>query len=340
MKDRSLLLKQIDNCIIKGIQEGVFPGANYCLVIDDVEYYGSFGDKATFPVVEHNKLDTIYDIASLTKVVATTTAFLKLAEEGKLTLEDKISAYLPYIDNDVVTIKHLLTHSSGYPALTPNTEEMTSPEPLLQDLQNCKLTYEPGSQVVYSDVGFMYLGFIAEKITGSLPTYLEDRFFKPLKMKDTCYNHKAIERIAPTEIFGFRGLIRGSVHDEKGYLLDGVAGHAGIYSTVKDLGIFAKMLLNKGVVEGERYLCDASIDLIKQKVILEDDVYRSIGWIVKKVSEHEVIYHTGYTGTSILIDFKNNLSFILLSNRVHPSRTNTQIIAFRKRIEALLYSNL
>ena len=340
MKDRTVLLKEIDRCITSGVHEGVFPGANYCLVIDDAEYYGSFGNKATYPVVESNKLDTVYDIASLTKVVGTTTAILKLVEEGQLKLEDKVSQYLPFIDNDIVTIRHLMTHSSGYPALTPGTEEMTSVAPLLRDLRSCKLEYEPDSKVVYSDVGFMYLGFIIEEITGSLPRYLEKNFFKPLKMKDTCFNHKEIARIAPTEIFGFRKLIRGSVHDEKGFLLDGVAGHAGIYSTVKDLGIFAKMILNHGEFNGERYLTEASIELIQKKVIPTDESFRSIGWIVRNISDHEVIYHTGYTGTSLLIDFEKRLAFILLSNRVHPTRTNTQIIGFRKRLEAILYENI
>ncbi|MBF4694370.1 serine hydrolase domain-containing protein [Fusibacter ferrireducens] len=340
MKNRSILLEKIDKCITSGVQEGVFPGANYCLVIDDAEYYGSFGNKATHPVIEPNKLDTVYDIASLTKVVGTTTAILKLVEEGQLKLEDKVSQYLPFIDNDIVTIRHLMTHSSGYPALTPGTEEMTSVEPLLNDLRACTLEYEPDSKVVYSDVGFMYLGFIIEKITGSLPRYLKEHFFKPLNMQDTCFNHKDLVRIAPTEIFGFRGLIRGSVHDEKGFLLDGVAGHAGIYSTVKDLGIFAKMILNQGEFNGRRYLSEASIECIQKKMIPIDGDFRSIGWIVRNVSDHEVIYHTGYTGTSLLIDFEKKLAFILLSNRVHPTRTNIQIIGFRKRLEAILYENL
>ncbi|GAU75943.1 beta-lactamase class C and other penicillin binding proteins [Fusibacter sp. 3D3] len=339
MRDRSILLKEIDNCITSGVQEGVFPGANYCLVIDDVEYYGSFGNKATTPVVEPNRLDTVYDIASLTKVVGTTTAILKLVEAGQLKLEDKVSQYLPYIDNDIVTIRHLMTHSSGYPALTTGTEVMTSVEPLLRDLRSCTLEYEPDSKVVYSDVGFMYLGFIIEKLTGSLPLYLEKHFFEPLKMQDTCFNHKEIDRIAPTEIFGFRGLIRGSVHDEKSFLLKGVAGHAGLYSTVKDLSLFAKMILNRGELNGERFLTEEAIELIQRKVIQADDAYRSIGWIIRQVSDHEVIYHTGYTGTSLLIDFEKQLAFILLSNRVHPTRANIQIIGFRKRLEAILYEN-
>lgn len=342
MKNRTDLINKINNFIENGVSDGVFPGANYCLIIDNKEYYGSFGNKALYPKVEKNTLDTVYDIASLSKVVGTTSAILKLIEEGKLKLDDKINKYLEFIDNDIVTIRHLLTHCSGYPALTPNTTEMTTVEPLLKDLYNCKLEYETGTKVVYSDVGFMYLGFIIEKLTGSMKSYIDEKFFKPLNMNDTGYNYKNIMRIAPTEEFGFRGMIRGFAHDEKAFLLDGVAGHAGIYSTVNDLGRFVKMLMNNGRYEDKEYLFLDSIKLLQEKHIKYDDdnIYRSIGWIVKEVEGNEVIYHTGYTGTSVLIDFKNKISFILLSNRVHPSRENTKIISFRREIEKLIYNNV
>jgi len=341
MERRTELINKLNECIEDGVKNEVFPGANYCLIIDGEDYYGSFGKKALYPKVEKNNLDTVYDIASLSKVVGTTSAILKLIEEGKLKLDDKINKYLEFIDNDIVTIRDLLTHSSGYPALTPDTTEMTKVEPLLNDLYNCKLEYETGTKVVYSDVGFMYLGFIVDKLTGSMSKYLDEKFFKPLDMVDTAYNYKNILRIAPTEEFKFRGMIRGFAHDEKAFLLDGVAGHAGIYSTVSDLGKFAKMLMNYGSYEGKEYLSSNSIKLIQEKHILNDDedMYRSIGWIVKKVEGNEVIYHTGYTGTSILIDFKNKISFILLSNRVHPTRENTKIIRFRKEVEKLIYNN-
>lgn len=336
------LIEKLNNCIKDGIIEGVFPGANYCLILGGKKYYGSFGNKAIIPKIEKNDLDTVYDIASLSKVIGTTSAILKLIDDGILNLDDKVCKYLSYLDDEDVTIKHLLTHCSGYPALTKDTEEMTTKEPLLNDLYNCKLEYETASKVVYSDVGFMYLGFIVDKLTGSMQEYLKSNFFKPLEMVDTCYNHKNISRIAPTEDFKFRGLIRGFVHDEKAFLLDGIAGHAGLYSTVQDLGIYAEMILNNGTLDNHRYLSENAISLIQEKCIKydEDDDYRSIGWIVRQVCDNEVIYHTGYTGTSILVDMKNNLSFILLSNRVHPTRTNTKIISFRKKLEKILYDNI
>ncbi|MCH4887474.1 beta-lactamase family protein [Acidaminobacter sp. JC074] len=326
-------LNDLNDLMQKGVLEGVYPGATYCLIEDGKRHFGYVGYKALYPEKEENKLDTVYDVASLSKVVATTMAILILCEEGKLSLEDKIKTYLPYIKYDHVTIKDLLVHSSGYPALTEGTTEMTTLEPLMDDLMTCDLAYETGSKVVYSDVGFMYLGFLVEKLTGSLPDYLKTRVFKPLGMDDTRYNHKEILRIAPTEEFGFRGMIRGFVHDEKAFLLDGVAGHAGIYSTAEDLAKFAGMLLNGG----QEILKEDTVNRLMVKEMPFDEDYRSLGWIVKDIDGGDVLYHTGYTGTHMIVDIKRQKAFIMLSNRVHPSRENTKIIKFRKRIEKIIY---
>lgn len=331
------MIKDLDELIQAGVDEGVFPGANYCLIKEGHVTFNSFGYKALYPVTEENALDTIYDIASLSKVIGTTTAVLKLCEEGRLTLDDKISHYLPYIKYNHITIRDLLLHRSGYPALTEGTTEMTTAGPLIKDLEACELTYETGSKVVYSDVGFMYLGFLVDHMTGSMEKYLEGNVFKPLEMVDTKYNHKEIKRIAPTEEFGFRGMIRGFVHDEKAFLLNGIAGHAGLYSTVQDLAHFAQMILNNGTYKGQTILSSETIEKMSEEIEPYDGDYRSLGWIIK---EHQILYHTGYTGTHILIDQSKQQAFILLSNRVHPTRENTKIIKFRKRIEALLYGEI
>lgn len=330
-------LNKINDMMLEAVDNGVFPGANYCYIEADEMYCNSFGAKAMLPKYEKNSMDTVYDIASLSKVVGTTMAVLKLVEDKKLDLYDSVSKYLPYVQPDVRIID-LCTHSSGYPALTEGTTEMTKVEPLMADLINCKQTYELGSQVVYSDVGFMYLGFVVEKLTGSMPDYLYKTCFELMGMYDTRYNHKEIMRIAPTESFGFRGMIRGFCHDEKCFLLDGVAGHAGLYSTVEDLSKFAQMLLNKGYYKDQKILSESSMAWIQKPLMKSDDDHRSIGWIVRTIKDHPVIYHTGYTGTSMLVDVEENKAFILLSNRVHPTRNNTKIIAFRKKIEEVLYA--
>lgn len=326
-------LEKIDDLMAQGAKEGIYPGATYCLIEGQRSHLNFVGKKALYPEEEDNGLDTVYDIASLSKVVGTTMAILKLCEAGSLGLEDKVQTYLPYIKYDKITIKDLLVHTSGYPALTEGTTEMTSVEPLMADLMTCELEYEVGSKVLYSDVGYMYLGFIVDKITGSMAKYLDQEVFKPLGMKDTRYNHKEILRIAPTENFGFRGLIRGFVHDEKAFLLDGIAGHAGLYSTIGDLEKFARMILKSG----GNILSKASMDLILKKQMAMDEGHRSMGWIIKNIQGQEVLYHTGYTGCHMMIDVQRQKAFIMLSNRVHPTRKNTKIIEFRKAIEQVVY---
>lgn len=336
--DIQKVLIDIEEKLKQGVKDGVFPGANFSLIYKGKSYYGSVGCKALIPKEETNALDTIYDLASLTKPLATTMAIMKLIDMGKINLTDRVKDYLPYIKYEDVTIKQLLTHSSGYPALTEGTEDMTRKEPLIYDLENCMREYEPDSKVIYSDVGFMYLGFIVEKLTGSMPKFLNEHFYKPLKMKDTMFNHKEILRIAPTEIFKFRGLIRGFVHDEKGFLLDGVAGHAGLYSTVEDLSKMMKMLLNKGSYDGRTYLSEKTFDLISTSVIKVDhEDFRTVGWIRRDRYQNSFICHTGFTGTSMLIDVENALGFTLLSNRVHPTRENKKIIPFRREVETIVY---
>ncbi len=328
-------IEQLDELMALGVAEGVYPGATYCLIEKGKSYFNYVGYKALYPQKEENALDTVYDVASLSKVIGTTMAIMKLVEEGKLSIYDKVQSHLPYIKYSHITIRDLLVHTSGYPALTDGTTEMTTVEPLMDDLINCKLEYETGTKVIYSDVGFMYLGFIVENITGSMPNYLKENVFKPLEMSDTRYNHKEILRIAPTEKFGFRGMIRGFVHDEKAFLLDGVAGHAGVYSTVSDLAKFANMIIDRG----GSILDSKTVDMLLVKEMPFDEDYRSLGWIVKTIDGEDVLYHTGYTGTHMLIDIQRKKAFIMLSNRVHPSRSNTKIIKFRKRIEKIIYGD-
>ncbi len=325
--------KELKSFMQNGVSEGVFPGATYCLIEDDKSYFNVVGKKALLPCKEPNALDTLYDIASLTKVIGTTTALLILCEQNRVRLDDKIQWYLPYIRYAHITIRDLLLHCSGYPALTKGTMEMTTAEPLIHDLEHCELVYETGTQVVYSDVGYLYLGFLIDKVTGSLSQFLKAEVFEPLRMYDTQFNPQKRLRVAPTEASNFRGMIRGTVHDEKAFLLGGVAGHAGLFSTVIDLEKYVRMLFR----DGAPILMPQSVASLLKKEMRFEAGYRGLGWIVKAVCGGDVLYHTGYTGSHMLVDFYRKKALILLSNRVHPTRDNTQIIAFRKALEQVLY---
>ena len=341
-------VKGLNKIMEEAVKEGVFPGANYVVVTDEEEFYGSFGNKSTHDSVEENSIDTLYDMASCSKVVSTTTSILLLLEQGKLRLYDSVSLYIPdfkYID---ITVWDLLTHSSGLPADVSRANSVKSRAELYEKIFNVELKYEKHTNIVYSDIGFILLGMIVEKISGkTLDEFSKENIFNVLGMTDTGYNPNDVVRCAPTEMRNdevVKGMVRGKVHDEKAYIMDGVAGHAGLFSCVKDLSKFIKMILNDGKVDGKQFLSKATIDLIfkpqvrVQKGVALDCNQRGLGWIVKgdycsagDLASDETILHTGFTGTNIAIDRINRVGFAILSNRVHPSRSNTKIIPWRGR---------
>ncbi|MDD3170861.1 MAG: serine hydrolase [Bacilli bacterium] len=344
MKETSI--EGLNQLIQKAIEDDVFPGANYCLVTDNEDYYGSFGNKASYPQVEINDIDTLYDMASCSKVISTTTSIMMLLEQGKLRLYDSVKKYVPRFRYENITIWDLLTHSSGLPADVIRSSKLKNREEALDRIFDSVLTYEKNSKVVYSDLGFILLGFVVESISGmTLDEFSRINIFEPLDMLSTGYNPADITRCAPTEERKdeiYNGFLRGKVHDEKAFILGGVAGHAGLFSCVKDLNHFIRMILNDGVYEGKQILSKATIDLLftpqvatKNGVSLDDDT-RGLGWIVRgtfcsagDLVSKETILHTGFTGTNVFIDRINRVGFTMLSNRVHPTRANVKIIPFR-----------
>ena len=196
---------------------------------------------------------------------------------------------------------------------------------------------------MYSDIGFIFLGLIIEKAAGKIDTIFENNIAGPLNMRNTFYNPKqeVILRCAATEIEEGRGCIKGTVHDGKGYLLEGVSGNAGLFSTVKDLSKFCQMLLNYGEDDksGKRILSRDSINLMKECHTTGLNERRGLGWQLKDKSNsmgdlasEDSIYHTGFAGASILIDFKKQFAFILLTNRIHPTRENNALVKLRGHI--------
>lgn len=337
--------------LLKLVKDKVFPGCNYAVIADDIEI-DSVGNKSLIPNIEPNNTDTLYDLASLTKVVVTNTLITKLLQENKINLNDKVKKYLPDFKHEDITIFHLLTHSSGLPA-DIDWKECNNRQELIKSLYDKNLIYKTGEDVIYSDLGFIFLGFIIEKIYNkSLDVIASEEIFKPLNMNDTSFNPKDKDRCAPTEITSDRGVVRGFVHDEKAYILGGICGAAGLFSTVSDLVKFTNMILNDGKIGDKIFIEKQYIDLWFQPIVIgKQGNIRSIGWCMGKDSmagnlcSDNTIYHAGFTGNTLVIDRDNKIGFVFLSNRVHPTRDNKLLITERKNISnylfnAILYSNI
>ena len=331
-----------------GVAEGAFPGAvvlvgwrGRVVYTDAVGRYG----------VEDRRLvteNTIYDLASLTKVIGLTTAVMLLAAEERLDLDDRVAAYLPTfrgVAKNEVTVRHLLTHTSGLEAWRPLHLETMTREEALDTIMAAPLEALPGHAYVYSDLGAITLGRVVETASGMpLDVFLRERVFEPLAMGTTAYRPSKglVDRIAPTEYDPWRGrLIRGEVHDENAARLGGVAGHAGLFSTAPDLGRFALWILNAyhGRLDehAPMYVPATLVREFAERQPGPTGSTRALGWdtpAAKGSSAGTLMSptsfgHTGFTGTSIWIDPAEELFVILLTNRVHPTRENTRIRSYR-----------
>lgn len=278
---------------------------------------------------------TIWDIASLTKVTGMTSAMMQLVESGRVKLEVPVQRYLPEWtgpDKDKVTVRHLLTHTSGLPAFRAYDRITTRADSIAALIMAEPLIAAPGDTMVYSDLGAWLAGRIVEEVSGeSLDAYVVRHVFAPLGMTDTRYNPPAEwrPRIAPTEIDSLRGgKVHGKVHDERAYYLGGVSAHAGIFSSAHDLARLARAYLNDGALADVRVFQPATIAMFTAR----QRGSRALGWekptgrnsAGTRLSER-AFGHTGFTGTSIWIDPERDLFVILLSNRVNPTRNNPRI---------------
>ncbi|HEX6533309.1 MAG TPA: serine hydrolase [Gemmatimonadaceae bacterium] len=270
---------------------------------------------------------TMYDLASLTKVVATTTAIMVLYDEGKLRLDDPVARWLPAYRTGAkrrVTIRMLLEHRSGLPAGRPLWRQARTPRAARRLVLATPLAYPPGTAQLYSDLGADVLGFVVEAIAHeSLDAFLARRVYRPLGMRSTRFRppRSMRARIAPTEVSPPRGHpLRGEVHDEDAWALGGVAGHAGLFSTATDLAIFAEMMLRGGSYGGRRIVRPSTVALFTRR----SAGWRALGWETcaggASCGQHmsERAYgHTGFTGTSLWIDPDHDLFVIVLANRIH-----------------------
>lgn len=328
IKDKILELETYLESLCK---DKVFPGAYFTLVTNRDFYCSYLGYLQTLPKKERVRKESLYDLASLTKVIGTTTGALLLIEEGYLKLDSLVADILPKYSYKEVTIKDLLTHTSGH---DPDIDwKGKKKEELIEAIYNSQINRKDlRRRIVYSDIGYILLGFIIEKITGSLERFLDERIFTPLGMKNTFFNPPKVykDRCAATEYCTMRNrIVKGLVHDEKAYILGGVAGHAGLFSTGEDIAKFIQMYLNHGTYNGKQILKRETIDLTIKDYREDLNLKRGLGWIIQG---EKTLYHTGFTGTSIIIDMEGKKGFVLLTNRVHPSRENKKLVPLRDKI--------
>lgn len=309
----------------------------------------AIGNRVVYPKKEPMKLTTIFDLASLTKVVATLPSILLLVEAGKLHLDDKVSFFLPEFarhGKSNITLKDLLTHCSGLPAHREYFKESLNTEQIIERIFDEKLVANKGEKVIYSDLGFILLYKIIEKVTEEdFQSFVHRALFEKLEMSETSFlPNVERERFAATEYSEtLQDYKHGIVHDDNTESMGGVSGHAGLFSTISDLANYASMIENNGVFRGKRILSEQSINITKQNFSPYSNEYRGLGWILKSpvfsscgdLFSSSAYGHTGFTGTSIWFDPDIQLHVILLTNRVHFGRKDP-ILRLRPRLHNLI----
>jgi CubicO group peptidase (beta-lactamase class C family) len=287
---------------------------------------------------------TLFDVASMTKVVATTTAAMILEDDSLLDIDRTVASYLPELNDSAkagITVRMLLTHTGGLEAGAPLYRELRGREQYLAEINRRPLAYAPGTRSIYSDWDMVLLGLVIERITGeTLDRFAERRIFQPLGMRETRFRPDPAlrPRIAATEVDPARGgLIWGEVHDPNAWAMGGVAGHAGLFSTAAELAVFAQMILNGGEYAGVRLVRPRT--LARWTAPQVRGTSRAMGWDTPSGESSAGHYfsarafgHTGYTGTSIWIDPERSVFVILLTNRVNPSGENQKHVALRRAV--------
>lgn len=351
----------------ESVQRGAFPGAVVAIGRRDTVLYLRAVGSTTYDDGRPVTTETVYDLASLTKVVGLTTAVMMLVEEGRVELDAPAARYLPQFGqthDSAVTVRHLLTHSSGLPAWKPYWQQVQQiradrrtggqlkpgtarqREAVFDLAAREPLEYATGTRMIYSDVGAINLTRMVERLTGErLDRFLAQRLFQPLGMGSMRYLPPKSwrGRIAPTEVdttYRHR-LVHGEVHDENAYAMSGVSGHAGLFGSAEDLARFAQMMLSGGQQDTTRLLRTETIAAFTH---VQDSAlsHRALGWETANAQNSagsrltaRAFGHTGFTGTSLWIDPGQDLFVILLSNRVHPTRENTLVFEVRRRVADL-----
>jgi serine-type D-Ala-D-Ala carboxypeptidase len=339
---RLALADTLRRILDRAVRDSVFPGAIAVVGTHAgplVTVSAGHLDWSPSPVPDEH---TLWDLASLTKVVGMTSAVAQLVEQGRIDLDAPVQRYLPEWtgpNKHRVTVRHLITHQAGLPAFKQYFKLNLSPDSTLALFMREPLDTVPGARMVYSDIGAILLGKIVERVSGeTLDVYLQRHVFGPLGMHETRYRPPAelLPRIAPTEQDPWRGRhLRGEVHDENAFALGGVSAHAGLFSSAHDLDRFARAYLNGGELDGARL---ASAATLRRFTTVWDSTFssRALGWDTPARNSsgghflmRPAFGHTGYTGTSLWIAPQHDLYVMLLTNRVNPTRERTGIAGVR-----------
>ena len=345
-------LARIDQAVATEIGRKQLPGAVVVVGRQGrIVWRQAYGNRALEPAPEAITIDTIYDLASLTKVVATATSIMILVERGQVRLGDPVARYIPEFGaagKKTITVEQLLTHRSGLIADNDIKDYEQGPDKAVENIWNLAPVAETGTRFIYSDVNFIVLGELVKRVSGvTLDRFATEAVFRPLGMKDTFFNppDSVKGRIAPTEAR------RGLVHDPRASFLGGVAGHAGLFSTADDLAIYCQMMLNGGQFNGMRILSPLGVRRMMEARAsggnASDGMARGLGWDnVSGFSANRgdlfplgTVGHTGFTGTSIWIDPSSETFVVFLSNRVHPKldpKEPADVSSLRGRVASIV----
>ncbi len=324
----------VDRVVKRALRRGQMPG---CVVrlgrSDRLLFQKAYGSRSTLPQRTPMTEDTIFDLASLTKPVATAASLMILADRGLVSLDDRLVEYVPEFGlgpKRSIRLRHLLLHSSGLPAVTPRSDFEKGRQHAIERIAAAKIVYLPGKAYVYSDLGYILLGEVVARVSGqSLAEFARANIFDPLEMRETFFRvpESLKRRAAPTEQRD-DVWIQGVVHDPRAFRLGGVAGNAGLFSTAHDLSRFARMMLRAGELDGRRVLSVRRVETMTTPHFIGGlgGAVRALGWDVRsdrssnrgQLLAPRAFGHGGFTGTALWIDPELDLYVLFLSNRVHP----------------------
>lgn len=331
--DSSHWIADIEAAVQVALEQKKMPGAVVCIGNSkQVIYHKAFGYKSLVPEKEKMSPDTVFDLASLTKPIATATSVMILLEKGQVRLRDSVATYLPDFGQNgkrSINVQKLLTHTGGLIPDNALADYQDGADTAFKKIYDLKPLWEPGSRFAYTDVGFIVLGEIVRKQSGmTLDQFAAKNIFQKLGMSETGFNpsEALAKRCAVTQRRGDQWM-RGQVHDPRAFELGGIAGHAGLFSTAQDLSLYCQMFLNGGRGHHQQVLSPQTIKLMTRSYSLPGEVKRGLGW--DKLSPYSsnrgelmsssAFGHGGFTGTALWIDPELDLFVIFLSNRVHPA---------------------